>query len=226
MAETMSDPVIKAHCNKCGPYINHKVLHKEERRWDDDDMRIDGIDIYRLLECCGCEKLTLRHDSWNSYETDEQGHSIEKIVYYPPAISRQAPPWLSSVEGPFFLDWDNPIPRLLREIYSAVQNNMPALATMGIRALMERVMVEKVGDTGTIGGNITKFISEGFIAQKSVPLFREFLIESGHAAMHRAYFPKSSDIIALLDIAESIVEAIYVHPYSANGRAVPQRKQP
>ena len=103
----------------------------------------------------------------------------------------------------------------MTEIYSALQNDSHALAAMGIRALIEHVMVEKVRDEGTIGGNINKFIEAGYIAPKSQELFRGFLIESGHAAMHRAYFPKASDILAMLDIAESIIETIYVHPRRA-----------
>jgi hypothetical protein len=212
LAKTM-----KAHCNNCGPYRTHSVLARVERHWDDDEARIDGTDVYQLLECGGCERVTLRHDSWNSYETDEDGQLTTTTVYYPPAISRKQPEWLTGARGPFFLAFNHPIRRLMSEIYSAVQNDSPALAAMGIRALIEHVMVEKVGDEGAIGRNIAKFISEGYIAPKSQELFRDFLIESGHAAMHRAYFPKSSDILAMLDIVESIIETIYVHPHQTKG---------
>jgi hypothetical protein len=41
---------------------------------------------------------------------------------------------------------------------------------------------------------------------------------------HRAYFPKPSDISALLDIAESLIETIYVHPHQAKGQKIPPRK--
>ena len=221
----MSEPIktMKAHCNSCGPHRTHVVLKTVERHWDDDEGRIDGTDVYHLLECGGCERITLRHDSWNSYETDEQGHQTTTTVYFPPAISRKQPEWLTNFDGPFFLDFINPIRRLMTEIYSALQNDSHALAAMGIRALIEHVMVEKVRDEGTIGGNINKFIEAGYIAPKSQELFRGFLIESGHAAMHRAYFPKASDILAMLDIAESIIETIYVHPRRADSAKIPKR---
>jgi hypothetical protein len=221
---TDKNTTIKAHCNNCGPFINHHILSKEERHWDDDDARIDGTNVYFLLECCGCERISLRHDSWNSYETDEQGHEITTTVYYPPAIWRKMPEWLSDWRGPFALNLNNPISRLMKEVYSALQNDQPALSAMGIRALIEHVMTEQIGDTGSIGGNIGKFIDDGFVAPKSAPLFREFLIESGHAAMHRGYFPKSADILAMLDIAESLIEAIYVHPRRAKNDHIPPRK--
>jgi len=139
------------------------------------------------------------------------------VVYYPPAISRKEPEWLDSADGPFFLEFDSTIRKLLKEIYTALHNDSRALAVMGICALIEHIMIEQVGDQGGVGSNVDRFIAGGYIAPKSEALFREHLIESGHAAMHRAYFPKPSDISALLDITESLIETIYVHPHRAKG---------
>jgi hypothetical protein len=95
---------------------------------------------------------------------------------------------------------------------------------MGIRALIEHIMIEQIGDSGGIGSNVDRFVAEGYIAPKSEALFREHLIESGHAAMHRAYFPKPSDISALLDITESLIETVYVHPHQTKLQKIPPRK--
>jgi len=146
------------------------------------------------------------------------------VVYYPPAISRKEPEWLDSADGPFFLEFDSTIRKLLKEIYTALHNDSRALAVMGICALIEHIMIEQVGDQGGVGSNVDRFIAGGYIAPKSEALFREHLIESGHAAMHRAYFPKPSDISALLDITESLIETIYVHPHRAKGQEIPPRK--
>lgn len=183
-----------------------------------------GNDTYYLLECRGCEQITLKHESWVSYSVDENGEPVVKTVYYPPAISRKDPEWLTSVDSPFFWEFDKPIRRLLKEIYSALHNDSQALAAMGIRALIERIMVEKIGDSGAIGANVDKFIDEGYVAPKSEELFRNFLIESGHAAMHRAYFPKANDIAAMLDIAESLIETIYIHPHRAEIEKIPRKE--
>jgi hypothetical protein len=216
--------VIKAHCNNCGPHRNHSVLFEREVRWDDDDIPISGGDHHYMLSCNGCDRITFRTDSWNEFEADDAGQPETRSTYYPPAISRKEPEWVTSSDSPFFLD-TGPIPRLMKEIYSAVQNDSRALAVMGVRALIEHIMIEQLGDSGSIGSNVDRFIAEGYIARKAEALFREYLIESGHAAMHRAYFPKPTDISALLDIAESIIETIYIHPYRAKGEAIPPRKQ-
>ncbi|MGX9431419.1 MULTISPECIES: DUF4145 domain-containing protein [Bradyrhizobium] len=95
---------------------------------------------------------------------------------------------------------------------------------MGIRALIEHIMIDQAGDNGAIGTNVDRFIKAGYVAPKSEALFREALLESGHAAMHRGYFPRPSDIAASLDITESLIETIYVHPYQAKGQKIPPRK--
>ena len=93
-------------------------------------------------------------------------------------------------------------------------------------AAIEHVMVEKVGDTGTLGGNVKAFLDAGYIAQKSVTLFKDLLIESGQASMYRGYLWKPTDIAAILDITEGIIETIYIHPDTAKVERIPPRKKP
>lgn len=220
------DETIKAHCNSCGPWITHNVLKKVVTREDDEETGWSGGDTYQLIRCGGCDRIHLKHDSWNGHETDDQGVPETKTVYHPPAQSRREPAWLTEWDGPFFfgeLEW---IGDLLREIYSALHNESPALAAMGIRALLEQIMIAEVGDTGSIGGNVTEFINAGHIAPKSESIFRDNLIESGHAAMHRKYKPKKADLMTLLDITEGLIASIYVHPMRAGKMKIPGRLPP
>jgi Domain of unknown function (DUF4145) len=219
--EEMSDGAdIKANCNSCGPSRNHEVIKKVETRWDDDDSGYVGGDTYQLIRCRGCEKIHVRHDSWNNHDTDEQGRPNIEVVYYPPAVSRREPSWIS--DGPFLFDWDNPIIALLREIYSALHNDSRRLAAMGIRALLEHIMIEKVGDSGSIGENVKRFLAAGHVAKASEDTFKNHLLEFGHAAIHRNYRPSQR---ALLDITEALIAALYVHPFQTKDLKIPGRPQ-
>lgn len=99
---------------------------------------------------------------------------------------------------------------LLAEIYVALRNDQRALAAMGIRALLENVMVEKVGDHGAFSANLKAFETDGYVSRNQRERL-ETILEAGHAAMHRLYKPSKEDLITLVDIAESIVESIYIH---------------
>ena len=129
--EPSTDLKIKAHCNTCAGQTNHLILHKHRADWSDGDEQhsVSGADTYSLIRCAGCDSIHLLHENWFSENWDENG-PIVNSVYYPPAISRRKPDWLSDPNGPFF--WgDTEIEKLLKEIYSALQNNSRRLAAMG-----------------------------------------------------------------------------------------------
>jgi hypothetical protein len=72
------------------------------------------------------------------------------IRYYPSPASRKVPDWVydmsvgvkggasATLLGDLFL-----------EIYQAVRGGQLRLAIMGVRALIEQVMIDKVGDNGS-----------------------------------------------------------------------------
>ena len=127
------------------------------------------------------------------------------VHYYPPQISRRKPAWIE----------DGGIPAsqlgLLNEIYEALHNDSPRLAAMGVRSLIENVMIEKVGDQGGFGKNLQEFLDRGWISMKKEEVLSK-IIEAGHAATHRNFEPSTDDLNTLMDIAESLLADVYVHP--------------
>lgn len=208
---------LRAHCNECGGERNHGLVHSESTTWSEEDYGVSGTDTYEMLRCLGCDRIQLRHRSCFS---EEEG---ERVQYFPPSIFRKSPGWISAFH--FGLNKDEAFVRdLLLEIYSALQNNQPRLAAMGVRALLEHVMIAKVGDQGSFAKNLGIFEAKGFVSR----IQREHLeaiLEAGHAAMHRGYKPSQPDLITLVDIAESIVETVYLQGTTVESlrRRVPER---
>ena len=211
----------KAHCNTCSGKTNHSVLYRDKKIWkeqigEEPHEYIHGEDRYELLKCEGCGSVQYCHTNLFSEATDDQGRLIPTITSYPPATFRRPPKWLSSglnlssgkdiviVWLPEFLT------RMLGEIYIALHNDCRALAVMGVRALLERTMIDRVGDQGRFVDNLIAFQQQGFIAQ----IQRETLeatLEVGHASIHRNYNPSKQDLEHVLDIAENILEAVYIN---------------
>jgi hypothetical protein len=82
---------------------------------------------------------------------------------------------------------------------------------MGARALLDMVIVEKVGDVGTFADKLKKLESEKYISGKN----REVLaaaLDIGSAAAHRGHAAKNSQIDAVMDIVENLLQAVYVLP--------------
>jgi hypothetical protein len=215
-------------CNLCNHVTRHRALFKETFKSDDQldwGTVITWWDTYQLLQCMGCDTVQLKHEHSFSEECDETGKPRIQTVFYPSRISRSKPAWLGSIDGPFWMG-DSEIEQLLEEIYVALHSNSLRLAALGIRALVEYIMIDKIGDNGSIGENITKFFDAGYVAPNDQTTFRDNVIEAGHAAMHRGYTPNPDDLRTLLDIAENLIAAIYIHPERAKklGKRIPSRK--
>lgn len=219
--------VIKSHCNDCGQTTNHTVQGEHRTRWseaidEEHGVSIDGGKDYRIVECCGCGDVSFLRAEWFSEDTDAEGYPVLKEDRFPLATPRRYPDWFSEEEGV-----PTEILALLAEIYAAFGSDSLRLCALGIRALVEQIMIEQIGgDKGGLGNNITAFLAAGFVAPRDHQQFREKVIEVGNAAMHRGYSPRESDVATLLDIVEAMIATIYVHPRRAQqvGADMPARR--
>lgn len=220
---------LKEHCNKCLGSKNHFVIHTERADWSEDideyhGAHIYGGDIWQLMRCMGCDSVKLKHSDWFSENTDEFGNQIINMEYFPPSITRQKPQWRRQFLP--FNGYLNSYDGLCDEIYGALAMGAHRLATMGIRALVERLMIDQVGDQGTFENNVKAFFSAGHVATNQQGMFRDTLIEAGHAAMHRDFEPSADTVNTLLDIVEGIMHSIYYAPMLAEQvkKTIPARR--
>ncbi|GLR27253.1 hypothetical protein GCM10007875_23440 [Limnobacter litoralis] len=207
------------HCNACFGLRWHSVLFSTRREYvqelDEDDEYREVTD-YQLAECNGCEAITL-HTRWAN---SGQPEPIEE--QWPPKISRRQPKWMMDL---FWLELNNNSFKqdFIQEIYSALKAGNRRLAVLGVRALLEQVMLENVGDQGNFLANLNKFELEGFISR----LQREALqpvVEAGHASMHRGFKASETEIDSILDVLENVMESIYVSKHRVSGIRVPNRR--
>jgi len=220
-----------APCSSCIRETTHKVLH-EHAQPDE-----DRTTTYSMLECAGCHRVCLREQVFN-FDGDVW------YSYYPSPVSRKEPDWLPFIgmqdssaadfdfsETPFGAprasgnkNDDAALGLLLHEIYQAVHGGQYRLAAMGIRALLEQIMVSKVGDLSSFEKQLDAFEKDGYISFIQRDAMKATL-EVGHAAMHRAYKPTEEDVKLALDIVEGVMAPLYHHQSKAEKMAdrVPPR---
>lgn len=102
-----------------------------------------------------------------------------------------------------------PIMSLIKEIYVAVEHRLYTLAAMGIRATLENVMKEKIGDR-PFKVLVSEFQKAGYLSIRQAEHLG-VIIEAGHAAIHRGWNPDEKDISTLLNISETLIEMVYLH---------------
>jgi Domain of unknown function (DUF4145) len=127
----------------------------------------------------------------------------DDIRYFPPAIIRDLPPWR------FKLPIE--IRKLLEEIYRSLDAESLRLPMMGARTLVDMTIVEKIGDIGNFKEKLKELEKEGFVSARN----REALyiaLEVGNAAAHRGHAAAESEVQSVMDIVETMLQAIYVFP--------------
>jgi len=92
-----------------------------------------------------------------------------------------------------------------------VRGGQYRLATMGIRSVLERVIIANVGDHHSFSKNLEQFSTAGYISLMQRDALDNSL-EAGDAATHRFFKPTEQDLNILLNISEGILAAIYIHP--------------
>lgn len=217
----------KAECNSCHGETWHEVLFRKADKGTEDideEFSIDWGTTWTLVQCRGCDSVSLITDSWNSEACDHEGRPEISTTYFPPRVFREMPTWIRND----FLHQKIPptIRTLASELYVALQNEGLASATMIMRAIFEHVMISKIGDRRSFVANLSAFQEEGHVSAKQREVV-ESMLEVGHAAIHRGFVPKKEDVVSLTDILENVLQMIYVHHPAAREikKRVPKRKK-
>lgn len=198
----------RAYCNGCMKVTNQELRHQEKRAFYSKDGDRFSIDLYQTLQCKGCGHFTFRLVEIRDHITTEDGTPIEEEIYYPPKKSRPQPAWLND------LVWEHdqfPLVAILDEIYAALYAQLNTLVCIGIRTLIDMIMMEKVGDCGSLTKTLFAFRDAGYITEEQRVLIDNTL-EAGSAAAHRGHRPDIDELNHLLDIAESVIENIFIFP--------------
>src|SRR5271166_26412 len=200
---------VSAPCSGCLRETKHNILHEDGRHEEDRNI------TYAMLQCCGCGEVCLAKQV---LFTDDGSKEFE---FYPPPISRKKPSWWLSL----LINSKNAyLGALLNEIYEATHSGQNRLAAVGIRALLENLMISRIGDQGSFESNLNEFHARGYVSLIQRDTLSSIL-QMGHGAMHRSFLPKTKDLILALDIAEGVMAPIFHHHQAAEevSNTVPPR---
>jgi hypothetical protein len=204
----------RIHCNECRHNTRHRLLHKvvvDDSELIEGEGQFGSITTFETLQCCGCEEVLLRRSRFSC----EEGPDEQEVQYFPPKVSRYLPSW----------QWKIPSFPVLREIYRSLDSNNCRLPMMGARALIDRLMNDKVGDVGTFGDKLKELQRLGFVSLQNRKILAAAL-DVGHAAAHRGHAPSAEEVNDVMDIVENLLHSVYVLPDVAEEleRATPKRQ--
>jgi hypothetical protein len=150
-----------------------------------------------MFQCCGCLEVVLRQSFLESEDREVT------VRFFPPKMSRKLPEWRWKLPDELRL--------LLDEIYRSLDAESVRLPMMGARALVDMLLTEKVGDVGTFKKKLHEFETKGFVSAKNRAVL-DAVLDLGHAASHRGHAASEENVLAVMDIVENMLQAVYIFP--------------
>lgn len=196
---------LKVHCLSCMRKTNHAVLYETLHEDSLPDHQISWWSRYQVVACRGCERISYRTTSGNSEEYDYEAE--EELIteqLYPGRTGGKSVmerhEWLPATTG-----------RIYREVLQALNNDAPILATIGLRALIESVCIERGVKDKTLIKSIDNLADQGLLSREQAGFLHthRFL---GNLAAHEMKPPSPKILDSALDIAETLLKTIYVLP--------------
>jgi len=182
----------------------------------------------QVLVCKSFGDLLARVYEWNYVNPK---HKVENSIsdWITVGARGQSPGFFNEAGSTEYPTWyeqlDDKKKTLLGEIDIGMRSDLSALPMMGLRALLESLMIERVGDAGGFEAKLIRFQESGFVTLQHAGSIRKVL-DAGHASMHRTYFPNADDLRTCAEIVKHLLHGLYVlHPKVQSLAAnVPQRQ--
>lgn len=192
---------IQVYCGTCKRDTNHVILSKKEMRADPDS-EYWWHQTHHFLQCAGCDTICYAVET----TTEDDLHPGERVESawktYPSREGERQP-----------IDRMYALPYKVRVIYDevidAINMQLAILSAVGLRALIEAICRER----GIAGRNLMEMIDglsdEGVLSASQAEILHShrFL---GNVAAHEIERARREELLAALEIAESMLKTIYI----------------
>ena len=195
---------VKIYCGKCRNNTNHKIRAEYNFSSDPEDDYHYGVDHY-FGQCAGCDSICYGIASWSQDDWDPvSGELLYHWQTYPRSKDERSP-----IDG--FESLPHKIRVMYQEVIDAINAQLNILAAIGLRAVIEAICVDK----GVTGTNLAKLIDGlakgGILSQNQADILHSHRF-MGNAAAHEIQAANPVELVAALEISETVLRTIYVLP--------------
>jgi len=197
------DKKLHVMCRQCGQETNHKVVYELTRQQPEPDGYFWHTS-WQIVECLGCNDISLRQETVTEDDIDEYGEGTPVEKLYPSRISGRKP-----IENQHLLPAT--LNRIYDETLSALADSLLVLAGVGLRAIIETICNDKEIPGANLISRINALVTRGIISQPQADVLHSLRI-LGNVAAHEVRPSKPKELIAGLEIAETMMKTIYILP--------------
>lgn len=211
---------IRVLCDRCKQKTAHRVLAAIDYSGESDDGDIQVWGSAQVIQCQGCEDIGFRDTSTCSESIGPDGYEPDEHLY-PPRIDQ-------SLTGQLYLRDDiYDIPDVVQAIYletlKAVQHDLPTLAGVGIRAILEATCQERKTKKRNLADKIDELVSMSLLTSAGAEILHGIRL-LGNDAAHEMKAPTKKQISAALKVIDHLLLGVYVLPQEASVLPKPKPK--
>lgn len=199
---------VRVACLTCDTQTRHKVI-KSVSDQDDNPWGISWSQ-HEIITCLGCETVSFRK-TWGT--DDIVGEDDDGYIY---DSSEEVFP--SRVAGRkkirSFYSLPSEVQGIYQETHQAVSGNQPILGGIGIRAIVETVCREKNAAGNNLESKINALVDIGVLTKEGAEILHQTRIY-GNDAAHEVNPISQQNLGVLMDIAENLLENVYILPKKA-----------
>ena len=196
---------IKILCRTCRHATNHAIVFTKQMSGQTDDGDIRWWTEHQLLQCLGCDDMTFRSADSNTESIDPYTGSLDVTEVLYPNRTEGRPP----IEG--YESFPSKTRKIYSETLKALHHNALILAAIGLRALIESVCIEQKTKAKVLAKGIDELAESGLLSKKQAEFLHAHRF-MGNVAAHEMVAPNATELVAALDIAETLLKTIYILP--------------
>ncbi|MDI9431690.1 MAG: DUF4145 domain-containing protein [Planctomycetota bacterium] len=213
------DKTVSALCGECRLKTQHRILAAIDYSGENEGGDIQAWGSAQIIQCQGCETIGFR-DVWQSSEDREPHETL-----YPERTVKSK----SLTDDLYLRDDLYNVPDIIRVVYretlSAVEHDLPTLAGIGIRAVIEAICHHLKAKEHNLQAKIDGLASRSLLTPDGARILHS-IRELGNCAAHKMKAPSKSQITAALKIINHLLLGVYVLPREAGVLPKPRKKKP
>ena len=210
---------VEVSCGECAHATRHKILTEVRDHLDDGDITLWRQ--FQVVQCQGCLEVSFCEASQFSedMDVDENGETFIPTTrkLFPNRTTGR--PLMNEVQ---LLSPE--VYRVYQEAHAALCAQLPIMAGLGVRTLVESVCRDKKMKGRDLKERISALQAAGFITPDGAEILNH-LRQMGNAAAHDMKAHTPNEINAAFDVLEYLLQGVYVIPKLAE-RLPKNRSEP
>lgn len=212
------DSTVAVLCNQCSRETQHSIIAAVDCKWDREEYDYHSWGTAQIIQCGGCGTIGFR-DVWQSSEDPEPHETL-----YPERTAKSK----SLADDLYLRDALYDVPAIIQVVYretlSAAQHDLPTLAGLGIRTVIEATCKHLKAKKRDLRDMIDELASMSLLTPAGAKILHGIRL-LGNDAAHKMRAPSKRQITAALRVIEHLLLGVYVLPKEAKVLPKPRKKK-